>query len=189
MEAGICNIPASDLQAGLAVDIAKYKISLPKELENMYKNKKVNNKTVIFKTDAEILMIGIEKQNLAGCEFKEFKDKNMDFCAAFNSAEDLYRKLYTLTPQHDNDTVLSRGQQWIIHKKGFAFELMQSIRIYEGDGIVIFRSDYKPGYWLHTTLTVFHKELNPNFMSVSTSLRDERVLQMLISSMSSIEKR
>lgn len=163
---------------GSAIEFYGLKTKLPAQWKTLAESKTVGEDRVIFKSGGNVIMVFREKEKLLGCGYSEFKEGNKDFCSAFESTEDFYRKLYTLTP--DLISKEQSGQKWIVHKKGDLFENIEKIRIYKGQGGTVYRSDFKPGSRLKTELFIFHKDLQPDYLIVSTNIEDEEAIRALI---------
>lgn len=134
-------------------------------------------------------MVSRQKENLLGCDNNEFKEANKDFCSAFTSTEDFFWKLYTLTPEAiSKEEYPTIGQKWIIHRKGFFLEKIERIKVYKGPGVTVYRSDFKPDSRLRTELFVFHKEIHPDHLIISTTIKDEETVDALIASIQKVQQ-
>jgi hypothetical protein len=165
---------------GSPIEFYGLKTTLPAQWNTLAESKTVGEDRVIFKSGGNVIMIFREKEKLLGCGYSEFKEGNKDFCSAFESTEDFYWKLYTLTPELVSKE--NSGQKWIVHKKGQLFEDVERIRIYKGQDVTVYRSDFKPGSRLKTELFVFHKKLEPDHLIISTTIEDEETIRALIAS-------
>jgi len=78
-----------------------------------------------------VLIIHREKDNLLGCTDEEGRNLNKDFCSAFASTREFFDKMYVLTPDDlKNSNNWQTGNKWIIHRKGFVFEGVNSTNRY-----------------------------------------------------------
>ena len=57
-----------------------------------------------------------------------------DYCSAFKTPQELFHKLFTLTPE----TADSVGDKWIVHAKGIVFENVKKIEIYSSDKYIAY---------------------------------------------------
>jgi hypothetical protein len=185
LKADITNVPSSGASDENTATLEFFGLHavLPSRWRELVQSRVLKGDKVICKSRGEVVIISLEKETKLDCEFQEFREANKDFCSAFNSINDFYLKLFTLTP----DIVLTRkpsitGEQWLVHKKGYYFELVKSIKIYQGDEVTVYRSDLKPGHSVKTNLIIFHKKLRPNYLLVSTTFDDEEALNSLIAS-------
>ena len=153
------------------------------------KARSIDGDKVVFKTGSDVVMISRQKENLLGCDNNEFREANKDFCSAFGSTEDFFWKLYTLTPEViSKEKYPATGQKWIIHRKGFFFENIERIKIYKGQGVTVYRSDFKPDSRLKTELMIFLKNLQPDHLIISTTINDEEAIDALIASNENIQQ-
>ncbi|CAG1771952.1 hypothetical protein [Geobacter sp.] len=182
LKAEVAQIPSPSLSEANGSPIEFYGLStiLPHQWKTLAESKTIGEDRVVFKSGGNIVMIFREKEKLLGCGYSEFKEGNKDFCSAFESTDDFYWKLYTLTPEQISKE--KSGQKWIVHKKGHFFEDIERIKIYKGQGVTVYRSDFKPDSRLKTELIIFHKNLQPDYLIISTTINDEEVIRALIAS-------
>lgn len=182
LKAEVSPIITTDLAEanGPSIEFYGLKTTLSAQWNKLAESKTVGEDRVIFKSGSNVIMIFREKEKLVGCGYSEFKEGNKDFCSAFESTEDFYWKLYTLTPELVSKE--NSGQKWIVHKKGQLFEDIERIRIYKGQGVTVYRSDFKPDSRLKTELFIFHKSLQPDHLIISTTIEDEETIRALIAS-------
>lgn len=185
LAADVAQMPSHSLSdaTGSPLEFFGLRAILPSQWDALSKSRTVDGDRVVFKAGGDVVMIYRQKENLLGCENSEFREGNKDFCSAFESTEDFYWKLYTLTPEViSKEKYPSTGQKWIIHRKGFFFEKIEKIKIYKGQGVTVYRSDFKPDSRLKTELFIFHKNLQPDHLIISTTIKDEESIRALIAS-------
>lgn len=185
LEAEVAQIPSRRLSeaTGSPLEFFGFTAILPSQWDALSKSRTIDADKVVFKAGGDVVMISRQKENRLGCENSEFMEGNKDFCSAFESTEDFYWKLYTLTPEAiAKEKYPTSGQKWIIHRKGFFFEKIEKIRIYKGQGVTVYRSDFKPDSRLKTELLIFHNNLHPDHLIISTTIKDEEAICALIAS-------
>src|SRR5574337_934216 len=101
LKAEVTEIPSSSFStvSGTPIDFFGLNAMLPPQWAALTKGKTVKENEIVFKSGKDVVIVSREKANLLGCEYSEFRDGNKDFCSAFESIEDFYWKLYTLTPE------------------------------------------------------------------------------------------
>lgn len=147
---------------------------------------KVNSDTAHIKSEDKFLgIISVYKEELMGCSSR-IKEYKKDFCGAFNSSEEYFKKIFTLTPNDlTKDEYAGIGNQWIIHDKGSFFEDVEKTLIYKKPTLIAFRSDLKEsaGKPVKTNLFVFHNKLSPDFIHISFTVLDEELIVSFLNSL------
>ncbi|VVS95705.1 hypothetical protein [Desulfoluna spongiiphila] len=133
------------------VNVGKYAIA--------FKGK--NNKTTV--------LVSLDDEAQLLCS-ENAKQREMDFCSSFDSAEEYYHKMYTMTAD-DIDETTTTGDMFLIHSKGVLFEKVEKIKIYKGDDFTAY-ANFHSGYdaRIKEELIIFHDAL-PKHMYFRIGLR------------------
>ena len=104
------------------------------------------------KTKDWIMMIKSSDDSLLCYDDTQIKD----YCSAFKTPQELFHKLFTLTPE----TADSVGDKWIVHAKGIVFENVKKIEIYSSDKYIAYVKFIKDSFIKETKfshkITLFH---------------------------------
>lgn len=82
----------------------------------------------------------------------------MDYCSSYKTPEELFYKLFTLTPDHATTT----GEKWIVHAKGREFYDAEKIEIFKSNSFRAFVKKVKAS-WVEKSgyshnMTIFHSK-------------------------------
>ncbi len=114
------------------IDFFGLKSCLPEKYTQQIEKK---NNRIIFKTLESNKRIIFSKASDRSYLCKnENASYQQDYCSSFNSASELFDKLFTLTP----DTALTVGDKWIVHSKGNVFQEVKKIEIRTGDRFIAY---------------------------------------------------
>jgi hypothetical protein len=156
---------------------------VPAELINA-KHADISDNKIVYKSNGNVLIIHREKDNLMGCMDEEERNMNKDFCSAFASTREFYDKLYIFTPddlkRSDNRQT---GNKWIIHRKGFVFENVNSANRYSGNDFFAYENNYKIGGKMTKDMTLFLDKTYPYYFTFSTNIRDAQFFKGLLESL------
>lgn len=156
---------------------------VPDELFKAEQKEAKENK-IIYKDGDKFLIIIREKENLLGCVDEQVKYMNKDFCSAFDSTKDYYDKLYSLTPEdlkRCNNSMT--GNKWIVHRKGFTFENVDTLNKYIGKDFIAFESCYKSGSKMTKDLILFLDKTQPYYFTFATNVSDDLLFRRLLESL------
>ena len=105
-----------------------------------------------------------------------------DYCSAFKTPQELFHKLYTLTP----DMAKNVGDRWIVYGKAATFKNLKNIKIYSGDKFMAYVMLFKDSQeeekkFLHG-ITLFHAS-GPLSSHITITFRDndDKILNHFIS--------
>jgi len=146
----------------------------------------------IQKTDAQIqiksdhgtLLFRLEKEHLMGCTNKKIRSSNLDFCSAFDSTQGYYQKLFTLTPENIGES-RTKGDLWIIHEKGVAFEYVTKLTVFEGkDFKGYLRIFNNPDLKIRQEIVIFHDRApEKGYIVMATTIADDDLIANFLSSL------
>lgn len=139
---------------------------------------------ILFKTEDgnSFVMINKTKDTLMGCIYPEARKTNVDYCSAFGSTKEFFEKLYLLTPKDlSKPEYLPIGNSWIVHKKGYLFDNVEKIYIYESKKFKAFRRDFKPtNRSLKVELDIFPDKIAPDYITIATNIKDDKFILNLL---------
>jgi len=149
------------------------------------KKEKKSNSYYLWANGKILGLLNFETEVFMGCIGKA-KLYQKDFCGAFNSTEEYFLKLFTLTP---NDLVLEKyagvGNKWIVHNKGSWFKNVNLLIIYHFKDGVAFRRDFnsETDQKMKTELIIFHKNIAPNYIGIGLTTSDNELVENVIASL------
>jgi len=167
------------------VDVDSHQISFRVNRTKPITVIKKNNAVHLKFNDKLIGLLNIEEEKYMGCLGKT-KEYEKDFCSSFNSSEEYYTKLFTLTPDDlSKDKYAAVGNKWIIHNKGSWFRDVEKILIYKTSNLTAFRRDFKASSdkKVKTELIVFHNKLAPNYLGIAFTILDEDVIASFLNTL------
>ena len=130
-------------------------------------------------------LLNFEKEFYMGCR-GDTKLYQKDFCGAFNSSEEYFLKLFTLTP---NDLVPDKytgiGNKWIVHNKGSWFKNVNQLIVYHFKEGVAFRRDFNSDsdQKMKSELIIFHKNVAPNYIGIGLTTSNSELVENIIASL------
>jgi hypothetical protein len=152
---------------------------IPSEYTEEVKRK---NDMIAFKSKNEkITMIKSSNDSYMCSEKAQVYQK--DYCSAFKTPQELFHKLYTLTP----DMAENVGDRWIVYGKAADFKNVKNIKIYSGDKFLAYvmlikDSLAKENKFSHV-ITLFHASGPLSSYNITISFRDndDNILNHFIS--------
>lgn len=165
------------------IDCFGVSISFPIEIVD-HVEKKSKSQILIKSKNNMAIVVNFENDNLMGCTNESEREKNRDFCSAFNSTEDFYNKLFTLTPKDlSSDKYSSTGFKWIVHRKGQMFNRVSGLRVYKANNYSVYRTDIKDEKMsIKSELYIFPKSIKPNYIIISMNFKDDEIIKTIVSS-------
>jgi hypothetical protein len=125
----------------------------PKEFT--YEIKEKNDRIILSSKSGERIIIIRSSDSAYSCSDEDRLTK-MDYCSAFKTSNELFQKMFTLTPED----VRTTGDAWIVHSKGSAFKNIKKIRILSGKNFTAYEKIVKDQRVKESKfardLTVFH---------------------------------
>lgn len=136
--------------------------------------------TFTSKSGDRILMIKATNSSFTCSDKKSIERK--DFCSAYKTPQQLFHKLYTLTP----DSAETIGDKWIIHDKGKEFDNVKKIEIYSDDLFMAYVKFIKDSLIEQTEysheISLFHAN-GPleSYVNIRFKSKDDAILNHFIS--------
>jgi hypothetical protein len=136
-----------------------------------------------FKSNTNDKIIMIKATNESFYCFDEKLALKKDYCSAYKTPQELFYKLFTLTPEKAE----SIGEKWIVHDKGREFDNVKKIKIYSDDMFMAYVKYIKDSLILQTEysheITLFHANGPLNcYVNIRFNEKDDTVLNHFISS-------
>jgi hypothetical protein len=150
---------------------SEYTEEIKRKYDIMYFKSKTGNSIMMIKSSDDSSMCSEEAQIY-----------QKDYCSAFKTPQELFYKLFTLTP----DTAKNVGDKWIVHGKGILFDNAKKIEIYSGDKFIAYVKFIKDSLVKETKfsheITLFNANgpLN-SYLTISFLANDDTILKNFIS--------
>ena len=134
-------------------------------------------------SDHGTMLFRLEEDHLMGCAIEKVRSSNLDFCSAFDSTQGYYQKLFTLTPENIGEPRI-KGNLWIIHEKGVAFEHVKKIIVFEGRNFKGYlRVFNNPDWKIRQEMVLFHDRIpDKGYVVFATTIADEDFMADFLSS-------
>lgn len=115
---------------------------------------------------------------------EEKRIRNRDFCSAYKTAEELFHKLFTLTPE----TAETTGDKWIVHDKGREFDNVKKILIFSDDSFLAYvkyiKNDLIESAGYSHEINLFHDSVPMNaYINIRLTEKNDIALEQVLSSL------
>jgi hypothetical protein len=154
---------------------------------NWFDNKKEKNAALAYQLQNKLrFLISYDQMGKMGCD-KPGDDNERDFCDAFESPQEYYDKIWTLTADDlEKPQYATRGNYMVVQQKEmwFANPDVTAVYKYRGNNFVAYRRDFKSGGGnkaMKSELIIFHQKTAPDAIGIGTLIdnNDELFDQLL----------
>ena len=152
-----------------------------------FDNKREQNAALAYQLQDKLrFLISYDQMGKMGCD-KPTDDNERDFCGAFESPQEYYDKIWTLTADDlEKPQYAGRGNYMVVQQKEmwFANPDVTAVYKYRGNNFVAYRRDFKysgGSKAMKSELIIFHQKTAPDAIGIGTLVdnNDELFEQLL----------